>query len=164
MADGRKAGPASLKLYVELDGEAYAIPDAARDSASVEQVMPGVFSILLGTRSFTVNVAAKGDSLEVVGKDGHPHTISVMDGRDRRAQNDGGSAKGPAVIRAQMPGKIVKVLVEVNGQVAAGQGLMVVEAMKMQNEVKAPKSGAVVKILAVEGATVTAGETLMVVE
>ena len=153
-----------MKLHIEIDGKAYAIDEEARDSASAEEVMPGVFSILLGTRSFTVNVAAKGEGFEVVGKDGRPHTVAVMDARDRRAQNDSGSAKGPAVIRAQMPGKIVKVLVAVNAQVETGQGLLVVEAMKMQNEVKAPKSGVVMRIHALEGATVTAGEILIVVE
>jgi biotin carboxyl carrier protein len=153
-----------LKLHIEIDGKAYALDDEARDSASVEEVMPWVFSILLGTRSFTVNVAAQGNAFEVVGEDGRSHTISVVDARDRRAANDAGSAKGPAVIRAQMPGKIVTVLVAVGARVEAGQGLVVVEAMKMQNEVKAPKSGVVMKIHALEGATVTAGETLIVVE
>jgi biotin carboxyl carrier protein len=153
-----------LKLHVEVDGESHAIDDAALDLACVEEVMPGVFSILLGTRSITVNVTAKGDEFEVVGEDGRSHAISVVDARDRRAANDAGSAKAPAVIRAQMPGKIVKVLVAVEARVEAGQGLMVVEAMKMQNEVKAPKSGVVMKIHVSEGATVTAGETLIVVE
>jgi biotin carboxyl carrier protein len=134
------------------------------DSASVEEVMPGVFSVLLGTRSYTVNVAPKGDEFEVIGEDGWPRTVSIVDTRDRQSPNDAASAKGPAVIRAQMPGKIVKLLVEVGGRVEPGQGLIVVEAMKMQNEVKAPKTGTVVKILGSEGATVAAGQTLIVLE
>jgi biotin carboxyl carrier protein len=63
-----------------------------------------------------------------------------------------------------MPGKIIKLLVEVGTNVEAGQGLIVVEAMKMQNEVKAPKGGVVTKILTTADATVAAGETLIVVE
>jgi len=63
-----------------------------------------------------------------------------------------------------MPGKIIKLLVDVGASVEAGQGLIVVEAMKMQNEVKAPKTGVVTKILTAAGATVAAGETLIVVE
>jgi biotin carboxyl carrier protein len=67
-------------------------------------------------------------------------------------------------VRAQMPGKVIKVLVVSGATVEAGQGLVVVEAMKMQNEMKAPKSGRVARMHAREGATVTAGEPLAVVE
>ena len=67
-------------------------------------------------------------------------------------------------LRAQMPGKIVKLLVEPQSEVRAGQSLLVIEAMKMQNEMKSPKDGIVTAIYATEGATVLAGERLMVVE
>ncbi|MBI3663579.1 MAG: biotin/lipoyl-binding protein [Acidobacteria bacterium] len=62
-----------------------------------------------------------------------------------------------------MPGKIVRVLAKAGDAVEAGQGLLVVEAMKMQNEIKAPKTGKVEKVLVAEGQTVNAGETLAVV-
>ena len=71
---------------------------------------------------------------------------------------------GPVEVRAQMPGKIIQVLVAPGDIVEAGQGLVVVEAMKMQNEMKAPKGGRVARVHAREGATVTAGEPLAVVE
>ena len=58
----------------------------------------------------------------------------------------------------------MRVLVEVNAEVEAGQGLLVVEAMKMQNEIKSPKQGVVRKVVAVEGASVSAGDVLAVVE
>jgi biotin carboxyl carrier protein len=99
-----------------------------------------------------------------VNSDSLPRIVSVADLRDRRGTVDASSAKGPAIIRAQMPGKIIQVLVEVGTKVETGQGLIVAEAMKMQNEVKAPKSGVVVKILAAAGATVSAGETLLILE
>ena len=63
-----------------------------------------------------------------------------------------------------MPGKIVRVLVEAGAQVEAGAGVVVVEAMKMQNEMKAPKAGTVVSIDVQEGATVNAGDVLAVIE
>jgi biotin carboxyl carrier protein len=63
-----------------------------------------------------------------------------------------------------MPGKVVRVLVQVGAQVEAGAGIVVVEAMKMQNEMKAPKAGAVVAINAAVGATVNAGDVLAVIE
>jgi biotin carboxyl carrier protein len=153
-----------LKFLVEIDGENHSLDGAALDSVSIEEVMSGVFSILLGTRSFTVHLAAQGDRIEVVSSDGVPRLVAVADARDRRASADASSSKGPALIRAQMPGKIIKVLVEIGARVEAGQGLIVAEAMKMQNEVKSPKNGVVARILVSEGATVSAGETLMVLE
>jgi biotin carboxyl carrier protein len=164
MARGRAPRITALKLRIEVDGESHLLDSAAIAAASIEEVRPGVFSILLGARSFMVNVAVRADEFEVVSSDGLPRIISVADTRDLRGAADAASSKGPATIRAQMPGKIVKLLVQTGAQVEAGQGLIVVEAMKMQNEVKAPKSGIVMKIQAAEGATVGAGETLMVVE
>ena len=63
-----------------------------------------------------------------------------------------------------MPGKIVRVMVAVGDEVKAGQGIVVMEAMKMQNEMKSPKDGRVQKILVAEGATVNPGDTLAVIE
>jgi biotin carboxyl carrier protein len=62
-----------------------------------------------------------------------------------------------------MPGKIVRVLVQAGDAVAAKQGLFVVEAMKMQNEIRSPKSGKVERVLVIEGQTVNAGEVLTVI-
>ena len=63
-----------------------------------------------------------------------------------------------------MPGKVVKILVAVGDEVAQGQGLVVVEAMKMENELKSPKAGTVVEVLAKEGAAVESGAKLIVVD
>ena len=63
-----------------------------------------------------------------------------------------------------MPGKVVRVLVAQGDQVEAGQGLVIVEAMKMQNELKAPRAGKVVAVAAAAGATVNAGEILATIE
>lgn len=81
--------------------------------------------------------------------------------RGRAAADDG---KGPRKLLAPMPGKIVRVLVAESGEVEAGQGVVVVEAMKMQNEIKSPKKGVVRKLIATEGAAVNAGDVLAVVE
>jgi biotin carboxyl carrier protein len=153
-----------LKFRVEIDGRSHMLDGGALASVSIEEVMPGVFSILLDTHSFTVHVAAQSDRFEVVSSDGLPRLVSVADARGRRGSADRSTTKGPAIIRAQMPGKIIKVLVDVGARVEAGQGLIVAEAMKMQNEVKATKGGVVAKILAAAGATVAAGETLIVLE
>jgi biotin carboxyl carrier protein len=73
-------------------------------------------------------------------------------------------ADDAARIVAPMPGKVVRVLVEVGQQVEAGAGIMVVEAMKMQNEMKSPKQGTVVALNTQTGATVNGGDVLAVVE
>jgi|SRR6266700_2119929 len=82
--------------------------------------------------------------------------------RSRRAES--GAAEGTKKIMAPMPGKVVRVLVKEKMEVQAGQGVVVVEAMKMQNELKSPKQGIVQKVMVTEGANVKAGDVLLVVE
>jgi biotin carboxyl carrier protein len=72
--------------------------------------------------------------------------------------------KGPRKLLAPMPGKVVRVLIGEEQPVEAGQSILVVEAMKMQNEIKSPKKGIVQKIVAAEGANVNAGDVLAIVE
>lgn len=93
------------------------------------------------------------------------YTIKLTDPkRLRSAQSGAEHDKGTARIVAPMPGKVVRILVEAGTKVAAGAGILVVEAMKMQNEMKAPKSGNVVSIDAEVGSTVNAGDVLAVIE
>ena len=95
--------------------------------------------------------------------DGREYQAEVTDPRSwRRARGAGVELEGRQQLIAPMPGKIVRVLTTVGQQVSAGEGLLVIEAMKMQNEIRAPKSGTVEK-LAREGQTVNAGEVLAVV-
>ena len=82
--------------------------------------------------------------------------------RSRRAS--AGDEKGPRKLVAPMPGRIVRVLVAENAEVEAGQGVVVVEAMKMQNEIKSPKKGTVQKLVAAPGSAVNAGDVLAIVE
>jgi biotin carboxyl carrier protein len=81
-----------------------------------------------------------------------------------RAGTAGFSAEGKQLIVAPMPGKVVKVLVKVGDEVKQGQGLVVVEAMKMENELKSPKDGKVVELFAKEGTAVENNAKLVVVE
>ena len=73
-------------------------------------------------------------------------------------------AQGPKKLVAPMPGKVVRVLAQEKDEVEAGQGVVVVEAMKMQNEIRSPKKGVMRKVLATEGANVNAGDVLAIVE
>ena len=105
-----------------------------------------------------------GSTLEViVGADRHVVTLTDPK-RLRSALAFGAHGDGAARIVAPMPGKVVRFLVEVGQSVEAGTGIAVVEAMKMQNEMKSPKSGIVVSINAEVGATVNGGDLLAVIE
>jgi biotin carboxyl carrier protein len=88
--------------------------------------------------------------------------------RDPRSLRSRGGADadelGPKKLLAPMPGKVVRVLIGERHAVEAGQSVLVVEAMKMQNEIKSPKKGTVQKIVAEEGSNVNAGDVLAIVE
>ena len=91
--------------------------------------------------------------------------VELRDPRSLRSRNkDAGDEKGPRKLFAPMPGRIVRLLVAENSEVEAGQGIVVVEAMKMQNEIKSPKKGIVKKISATPGAAVNPGDVLAIVE
>jgi biotin carboxyl carrier protein len=90
--------------------------------------------------------------------------MEAFDPRDLRASGHGGGTHGRQEIAAPMPGKVVRVLVKVGDAVEEGQGVVVVEAMKMQNEMKSPKAGTVAEVRTRADATVSAGEVLIVVE
>jgi len=92
------------------------------------------------------------------------YAAQVRDPRSLRSRSGADDGHGPRKLIAPMPGKIVRVLVIENSEVAAGQGLLVVEAMKMQNEIKSPKKGIVRKIMAAAGGSVSAGDVLAIVE
>ncbi len=162
MIDGEES---FLDFQRNADGTIYNLEGSINQAgeASVAEIVPGVFSILLGRHSYTVQIVPTGDELEVWTR-GQRYSIAAADHRDRSAKLKRQSLAGPKELRAQMPGKIVKLLVKPGAQVKVGQSLIVVEAMKMQNEMKSPKDGVVKKIQAVEGATVVAGEQLMTVE
>ena len=124
-------------------------------NAAIEEVQPGVYSVLIEGRSYDVRVA--GDEVTV---NGHRMTWELDDPRIWKGGGAAAGAKGRAVIKAPMPGKIVKVLVNVGDGVQAGQGILLMEAMKMQNELKSPKAGIVAAIEVEVGASVTAGTIL----
>jgi biotin carboxyl carrier protein len=91
--------------------------------------------------------------------------VELRDPRSLRSrQTAAGDEKGPRKIVAPMPGRVVRVLVAENSGVEAGQGIVVVEAMKMQNEIKSPKKGVVKKISTIPGAAVNPGDVLAIVE
>jgi len=93
------------------------------------------------------------------------YLAELRDPRSLRGRRGiGADEKGAKKLLAPMPGKVVRMLVDQGQAVEAGQSILIVEAMKMQNEIKSPKKGTVQKIVAVEGATVNAGDVLAIVE
>jgi biotin carboxyl carrier protein len=114
------------------------------DSKQGSHGSPGVFDVAIG---------------------GHSLEVTVIDPkRLRTGETSAAHSEGIAQIVSSMPGKVVRVLVETGAEVEAGAGIVVIEAMKMQNEMKAPKAGTVVSINAEVGATVSAGDVLAVIE
>jgi biotin carboxyl carrier protein len=164
-----------VKLEVEIGGKtrtvefsrigerlSWAIDGKAVEADAVE-VSAGVYSILIDGQSFEARIepAPKGVRVVVAGRE---YSASVRD--PRQWKRHGGAAReaeGRQQVLAPMPGKIIRILVKAGEPVAAGQGLLVIEAMKMQNEVRSPKSGTVERLLVNEGQTVTAAEILAIV-
>ena len=112
-----------------------------------------------------VDVIAARDGVVDVDVAGTPIAVTLTDPRLTKlsvAARRG--AAGPDVVRAPMPGKVVKVLVKAGDRVAAGQGVVVVEAMKMENELLASRAGAVLAVHVAEGRAVDAQEALVTLE
>jgi biotin carboxyl carrier protein len=149
----------------ELTAESFAItlgPD--RFEADLRRVGPASFSVLVGNRSFDFDVVRDEEEIVVTSRHGSTR-LSVIDSA-RRATRGGSKRehRGPAQIKAQMPGRIVNVLVKAGDDVKEGQGLVIVEAMKMENEVKSPKAGKVAEVKVVAGQTVEKGALMIVIE
>jgi len=124
---------------------------------------PGVYTFLAGDRVYEARVwAIEPNSLHVtIG--GHLFSIGIIDRKHRRSTTEQG-IEGRQNLVAPMPGRVVRVLLGAGDEVMLGQGVVVVEAMKMQNEIKSPKSGRIVELRVTEGAAVNANQVLAVVE
>ena len=152
--------------------------DGSPFEAEVAKLNPGVYSLLIGGKSFLARVVSSevasnsaginpaGSAIDlIVVIDGSHYAVSVQDPRRRvRVGPAKLSPEGKRNVSSVMPGKVIKVLVSEGQVVQQGQGLVVVEAMKMQNEIKCPKAGKVQKLLVREGQAVNAGEILLTVE
>jgi biotin carboxyl carrier protein len=125
---------------------------------------PDVLSIRIEGKAWQIRRERLASTLQIwVGDRSYGAEVSDPRSlRNRKARGDAG--KGPRHLVAPMPGKVVRFLVEENSPVEAGQGVVVVEAMKMQNEIKSPKKGIVLKLSVSEGAAVNAGDVLAIVE
>ncbi len=135
-----------------------------RISADLRQAGPASFSIIVGNRAFDLDVIRQGDEFVVSSRAGVTR-LTLEDARRRLMQSRGSrEASGKVQMRAMMPGRVLSVAVKVGDEVQAQQGVLVIEAMKMENELKSPKAGKVVEVKVAAGQTVEKGELLLAIE
>lgn len=168
-----------MKLDVELDGKSRSVElahvgerlycwlDGHPLEADAVELAPGVYSILLRGSSLAVRVESRpstcGSGLRVIVGD-LEFAVAVSDPRDwRRHRGAAVELEGRQQVLAPMPGRIIRVLVTAGEAVETKQGLVVVEAMKMQNEIRSPKSGTVERIMVIEGQTLNAGDVIAII-
>jgi biotin carboxyl carrier protein len=145
-----------VSRIIQLDGKAME-PPLDPPEADVVECEPGVYSVIAAGQSWEVRLT---DTEITIG--GTRFVFEVKD--PRKWQRSGHASNAQGTITAAMPGKIVRLLAAVGGEVATGQGIMVIEAMKMQNELKAPRAGRVTAILVKENDSVNAGAILATIE
>ena len=154
-------------LHVDLDGRTH-IVDARRISDSVVSMLVQAGDAATPSRSIDAAFAAQQAAGDF---DVHLNGLTIpvqirpagAFGRQNKA-GAGAATTGPQRITSPMPGKVVRVLVKAGDDVKARQGLVVVEAMKMENELRAPRDGRVRDVTVAEGQSVDAGAVLLVVE
>ncbi len=146
------------KFEVYLDDKSY-IVDARLTEGSV-------YSLLINNESFEADVDYKGENNYHVLTEGDLFKINVMDEMKAKLmqRKGGGGVEGKQVIKSEMPGRVISVKVSVGDNVEEGDILLILEAMKMQNEIKAPKSGEVKELFVKEGENISADSKLVVIE
>jgi biotin carboxyl carrier protein len=171
-----------MKLEIEVEGRLRAIEvdgtspgqyrvtvDGEPFEVEARLLRPGVLSLFVAGRAFRVvredDAAANNGSEVAVLLAGRRYPYRVEDSRSLKARRaHSGGHDGPKTIKASMPGRVVRVLAGQGEQVEIHQGIVVIEAMKMQNELKSPKAGMVVEVRVAPGDTVSAGDVLAVIE
>lgn len=143
-----------MKNIIRIDGEV----TAPAEDAQIVETEAGVYSILIDGASYEARVESGAVTVN-----GRRFTFEIEDPRAWKRGGDAAGTSGRASIVAPMPGKIVRLLAKAGDEVEAGQGIIVVEAMKMQNEMKAPRAGRVAAIEVKEGDSVAAGAVLAVI-
>ena len=144
-----------MSKIIHIDGEAV----APAEDASIVETESGVYSVLAQGNSYEVRVS--GSEITI---GSHRFHFEIDDPRQWKRSGGAADAHGRASIIAPMPGKIIRVLISVGDEVVAGQGIVVVEAMKMQNEMKAPRDGRVTVVEVKPNDSVNAGTVLAVIE
>lgn len=163
--------PARLEVHREGDVFRFRLGDQNERQAQLAEVEPGVFSVLLDGRSYEAHAERSDECRDEHGHEfawisvrGRRFHIAITDPRRWTQSSAAAHGHDRETIVASMPGKIVRVLMQAGETVAAGQGVIVIEAMKMQNEMKARRAGRVTAVPVREGETVAAGAILATIE
>ena len=159
------AGRSRAVQVVEADAQMVVTLDDTDHPVDAVQVEPGRWSLLVGAArvSRDIRVRRDHDGAWTVFVEGRRVPVAIREPGRRRAPGDESPASGPARITAPMPGKVVRLLVSLGDRVEPGHGVAIVEAMKMENELKAPRAGTVLQVFVREGASVEASAPLMVI-
>jgi biotin carboxyl carrier protein len=165
-------GPQHIRRFVALcDDEEVVIEIRTNDSGVVEYtvgersgqaqftVASGGGAVLLAreARQLALRVAFESDQVSVVGRDSSMNCALYPESRFLVSKMQGGLGPGAGTINASMPGRVVKILIKEGDSVEQGQGLLILEAMKMENEIKAPRSGVISSLKISEGESVESG-------
>jgi biotin carboxyl carrier protein len=150
----------------ELGGSNYKVSiDGVEHVVDAHQVAGQLWSILYQGASFVVDVTQLPTEEYEVLIQGDCHKFTLMNEQRRAMLRAGGKGSaGKAMVTSPMPGKVVKLLVKEGQEVGAGEGVVVVEAMKMENELKSAIAGKVKEIFVEEGQVVESGAKLLLVE
>ena len=166
-----QVGGADREVVVEpvagSEGQWRVVIDGGERIIDARRVAPGLWSVLNGTQHALVDVDPGKDGELVVEVNGSQVGVKLVDPRKRlleKVKLSRPAASGPSPVTSPMPGKVVKLLVKVDDEVTAGQGLVVVEAMKMENELRATRAGRVKAVHVKEGQPVEGQETLITLE
>jgi biotin carboxyl carrier protein len=150
------------------DGRWKIVIDGVERQVDARRVAGGSFALHDGDKVTLVDVdAVKEGELVVEIRGGNVVPVKLVDPRRHLLENvkvARPQATGPTAVNSPMPGKVVKLLVKPGDAVTAGQGLVVVEAMKMENELRAARAGTVQAVRVKEGQPVVGGETLLTLE
>ncbi|PWU17162.1 MAG: acetyl-CoA carboxylase biotin carboxyl carrier protein subunit [Candidatus Rokuibacteriota bacterium] len=140
------------------------VGDDVPEEVDARQAAEGIWSLLIGGASYVVEVSER-DGVSVVGVDGERYHIRVEEETRYTIRTRGGkAATGGQVLKAPMPGKVVHIHAQVGQSVKVGDTLIVLEAMKMENEFRAAVAGRVTDVRVQVGQAVNPGDTLVVIE
>jgi acetyl/propionyl-CoA carboxylase alpha subunit len=149
-----------LPAEVDRGGVIECLVDGRSVTVDGRFLQAGVLSLLVGGRQYRCVLDGEGVVI-----DGRRFGFEVEDPRSLQGRRGAGAGTdGPRAVKSPMPGRVVRVLIEVGQEVEAGEAVVVIEAMKMQNELKSPKAGRVGRVAVGVGDTVGAGDVLVVVE
>ena len=158
---------ARIELHNRAGNKAIIEIDDRRYDVDIVEVEPGIYSIIYDGKSYNIElIEAESAKKYHVNNYRYSFELEIIDSESKylRSREKGISEEAEKIISSPMPGKIVKIFVNPGDDVVIGQTVIVVEAMKMQNEYQSGKDTKVKEILVKEGDTVNAGQALIILE